>query len=190
MGYAPCLESGGAPDRRDSTASRNHAWLIPAYQRPFAGSRGGSAERDLFFRKPERPERRRGPRSVRARTRSTHPCCRAPRRDAICMELYSTRMGSPGLSVRSHRVGRGGWRRSSIRALQLLYDIYHMQIKWKADVIRTIRDNHQYIGHFHTGGVPGRTRSMIRRELELPRRHARDRGYRIQRLRRAGVCSD
>src|SRR6266699_1852704 len=38
---------------------------------------------------------------------------------------------------------------------KLLYDIYHMQIM-EGDVIRTIRDNHQYIGHFHTGGVPGR----------------------------------
>lgn len=38
---------------------------------------------------------------------------------------------------------------------KLLYDIYHMQIM-EGDMIRTIRDNHQYIGHFHTGGVPGR----------------------------------
>ncbi len=39
--------------------------------------------------------------------------------------------------------------------LKLLYDIYHMQIM-EGDMIRTIRDNHQYIGHYHTGGVPGR----------------------------------
>ena len=39
--------------------------------------------------------------------------------------------------------------------VRLLYDIYHMQIM-EGDVIRTIRDNIQYIGHFHTGGVPGR----------------------------------
>lgn len=37
----------------------------------------------------------------------------------------------------------------------LLYDIYHMQIM-EGDVIRTIQDNHQYISHYHTGGVPGR----------------------------------
>jgi len=37
----------------------------------------------------------------------------------------------------------------------LLYDIYHMQIM-EGDVIRTIRDNKEYLGHFHTGGVPGR----------------------------------
>lgn len=39
--------------------------------------------------------------------------------------------------------------------VKLLYDIYHMQIM-EGDIIRTIRDNLQYIAHFHTGGVPGR----------------------------------
>jgi hydroxypyruvate isomerase len=39
--------------------------------------------------------------------------------------------------------------------VKLLYDIYHMQIM-EGDIIRTIRDNFAFIGHFHTGGVPGR----------------------------------
>jgi hydroxypyruvate isomerase len=39
--------------------------------------------------------------------------------------------------------------------VKLLYDIYHMQIM-EGDIIRTIRDNFAYLGHFHTGGVPGR----------------------------------
>jgi len=38
---------------------------------------------------------------------------------------------------------------------RLLYDIYHMQIM-EGDVIRTIRDHHKDIAHYHTGGVPGR----------------------------------
>jgi hydroxypyruvate isomerase len=38
---------------------------------------------------------------------------------------------------------------------KLLYDIYHMQIM-EGDICDTIRENIQYIGHFHTGGVPGR----------------------------------
>jgi hydroxypyruvate isomerase len=48
--------------------------------------------------------------------------------------------------------------------LKLLYDIYHMQIM-EGDVIRTIRDNHQYIGHYHTGGVPGRNEIDSTQEL-------------------------
>jgi hydroxypyruvate isomerase len=39
--------------------------------------------------------------------------------------------------------------------VKLLYDIYHMQIM-EGDLIDTIRRNIQWIGHFHTGGVPGR----------------------------------
>lgn len=38
---------------------------------------------------------------------------------------------------------------------KLLYDIYHMQIM-EGDVIRTIRENHAYIAHYHTAGNPGR----------------------------------
>jgi hydroxypyruvate isomerase len=38
---------------------------------------------------------------------------------------------------------------------KLLYDIYHMQIM-EGDVIRTIRENKDYIVHYHTGGNPGR----------------------------------
>jgi len=39
--------------------------------------------------------------------------------------------------------------------VKLLYDIYHMQIM-EGDVIRTIRNSFTHLGHFHTGGVPGR----------------------------------
>jgi hydroxypyruvate isomerase len=39
--------------------------------------------------------------------------------------------------------------------VKILYDIYHAQIM-EGDVIRTIRDHKDLIGHFHTGGVPGR----------------------------------
>jgi hydroxypyruvate isomerase len=50
---------------------------------------------------------------------------------------------------------------------KLLYDIYHMQID-EGDVIHTIRDNHQYIGHYHTGGVPGRHIIDETQELYYP----------------------
>lgn len=50
---------------------------------------------------------------------------------------------------------------------KLLYDIYHMQIM-EGDVIRTIRDNHEYINHYHTGGVPGRNEINDSQELNYP----------------------
>ena len=48
--------------------------------------------------------------------------------------------------------------------LKLLYDIYHMQIM-EGDVIRTIKANGQYFGHYHTGGNPGRNEIDDTQEL-------------------------
>jgi hydroxypyruvate isomerase len=49
----------------------------------------------------------------------------------------------------------------------LLYDIYHMQID-EGDVIRTIKENHKYFVHYHTGGVPGRHEIDESQELYYP----------------------
>ena len=51
---------------------------------------------------------------------------------------------------------------------KLLYDIYHMQIM-EGDVIRTIEKHHQYIGHYHTGGNPGRAEIDETQELNYRR---------------------
>ena len=47
---------------------------------------------------------------------------------------------------------------------KLLFDIYHMQIM-EGDVIRTIRTFKDYIGHYHTGGNPGRNEIDETQEL-------------------------
>ena len=49
----------------------------------------------------------------------------------------------------------------------LLYDIYHMQIM-EGDVIATINKYSKYIGHYHTGGVPGRNEIDETQELYYP----------------------
>ena len=51
--------------------------------------------------------------------------------------------------------------------VKLLYDIYHMQIM-EGDVIRTIKENIQHIGHFHTAGNPGRNELDTVQELYYP----------------------
>jgi hydroxypyruvate isomerase len=51
---------------------------------------------------------------------------------------------------------------------KLLYDIFHMQIM-DGDVCDTIRENHQYFDHYHTGGVPGRAEIDDTQELNYPR---------------------
>ena len=50
---------------------------------------------------------------------------------------------------------------------KLLYDIYHMQVD-EGDVIQNIKDYHQYIGHYHTAGVPGRAEIDESQELYYP----------------------
>lgn len=52
--------------------------------------------------------------------------------------------------------------------VKLLYDIYHMQIM-EGDVIATIQENFEHIGHYHTGGVPGRNEIDDTQELYYPR---------------------
>jgi len=50
---------------------------------------------------------------------------------------------------------------------KLLYDIYHMQIM-EGDVIATLRQDMECIGHIHTGGVPGRNEIDDTQELCYP----------------------
>jgi hydroxypyruvate isomerase len=62
--------------------------------------------------------------------------------------------------------------------VKLLYDIYHMQIM-EGDVIQTIKDNIQHIGHFHTAGNPGRRDLDEDQELYYPAimKAIKDTGY-------------
>ncbi len=50
---------------------------------------------------------------------------------------------------------------------KLLYDIYHMQIM-EGDVISTVRQYKDFIGHYHTGGNPGRHEIDDTQELNYP----------------------
>jgi hydroxypyruvate isomerase len=51
--------------------------------------------------------------------------------------------------------------------VQLLYDIYHMQIM-EGDIIRTIQKEHAHFGHYHTAGNPGRHELDEHQELHYP----------------------
>ncbi|MFI5279779.1 MAG: hydroxypyruvate isomerase family protein, partial [Gemmatimonadales bacterium] len=73
----------------------------------------------------------------------------------ICLELLNSRVDHHDYQGDRTSFGVAVVRQVASPRIKLLYDIYHMQIM-EGDVIRTIRDNIQWIGHFHTGGVPGR----------------------------------
>jgi hydroxypyruvate isomerase len=73
----------------------------------------------------------------------------------ICVELLNSKVDHAGYQGDHTAFGVQVMKGVGSPAVKLLYDIYHMQIM-EGDVIRTIRENIAWIGHFHTGGVPGR----------------------------------
>jgi hydroxypyruvate isomerase len=85
-------------------------------------------------------------------------------RVTICVELLNSRINHPGYQGDHTAFGVAVMKGVNSPRVKLLYDIYHMQIM-EGDVIRTIRDNIQWIGHFHTGGVPDRHEIDASQEL-------------------------
>jgi len=71
------------------------------------------------------------------------------------MELLNSKINHPGYQCDHTAWGVAVCERVNSPRVKLLYDIYHMQIM-EGDIIRTIRDNIRWIGHFHTAGNPGR----------------------------------
>ena len=73
----------------------------------------------------------------------------------VCVELLNSKVDHKDYQGDHTPFGVEVMKAVGSPRVKLLYDIYHMQIM-EGDVIRTIRNNHQYIAHYHTGGVPGR----------------------------------
>ena len=82
----------------------------------------------------------------------------------IIMELLNSKVNHPDYQCDTTPWGVELVRRVDSPRFKLLYDIYHMQIM-EGDVIRVIRDNIDALGHFHTGGNPGRNEIDETQEL-------------------------
>jgi hydroxypyruvate isomerase len=85
----------------------------------------------------------------------------------VSMELLNSKVNHPDYQCDNTPWGVEMVNRIGSDHFKLLYDIYHMQIM-EGDVIRTIRDNQEYISHYHTGGVPGRNEIDHTQELYYP----------------------
>lgn len=83
------------------------------------------------------------------------------------MELLNSKVDHHDYMCDHSRWGVELCKRVGSENFKLLYDIYHMQIM-EGDVIRTIKESHQYFGHYHTGGVPGRNEIDDTQELYYP----------------------
>jgi len=94
------------------------------------------------------------------------------------MELLNSRVDHADYMCDKSAWGAALCREVGSESFKLLYDIYHMQIM-EGDVIATIRKQHAFFAHYHTGGVPGRHEIDETQELNYPAilRAIADTGY-------------
>jgi hydroxypyruvate isomerase len=145
----------------------NHAWLIPAYERAIPLAAAAKVPNLICFS---------GNRAGLADEQGIENCARGlealmPNAErhgvTIIMELLNSRVNHPDYQCDRTPWGVALVKRVGSERFKLLYDIYHMQIM-EGDVIATIRDNHRYIAHYHTAGVPGRHEIDDTQELNYP----------------------
>jgi len=89
------------------------------------------------------------------------------RRVVIQLELFNSKVNHPDYMADNSPFGVELCKRIGSPNFKLLYDIYHMQIS-EGDIIRTIRQDHEWFGHYHTAGVPGRNEIDESQELYYP----------------------
>ncbi|MEM8524890.1 MAG: TIM barrel protein [Bacteroidota bacterium] len=85
----------------------------------------------------------------------------------VVMELLNSKVNHPDYQCDKTPWGAALVDKLGSSNFKLLYDIYHMQIM-EGDIIATIRKYKDYIGHYHTGGVPGRNEINLNQELNYP----------------------
>jgi hydroxypyruvate isomerase len=85
----------------------------------------------------------------------------------VCMELLNSKVNHKDYQCDKSAWGIELCKQVGSERFKLLYDIYHMQIM-EGDIIRTIQESHEYFGHYHTGGNPGRNEIDHTQELNYP----------------------
>jgi hydroxypyruvate isomerase len=73
----------------------------------------------------------------------------------VCMEYLNSKVNHKDYMFDHIAWGVDVMKRVNSPRVKILFDIYHAQIM-DGDIVRNIRDNFQWIGHFHTGGRGGR----------------------------------
>lgn len=85
----------------------------------------------------------------------------------IQIEVFNSKVNHPDYMADNTKWSIELCKRIGSPNFKILYDIYHMQIS-EGDIINTIKKNHQYFGHYHTAGVPGRHEINETQELYYP----------------------
>jgi len=90
----------------------------------------------------------------------------------VCLEVLNSRVniemkGHPDYFCDRIEMAVEICRQISSERMKILFDIYHVQIM-EGDLITRIRQYHPYIGHYHTGGNPGRGEIDETQEISYP----------------------
>lgn len=85
----------------------------------------------------------------------------------LVMELLNSKVDHDDYQCNRTSWGVELCKRLNSENFKLLYDIYHMQVD-EGNIISNIKNNHQYIAHYHTAGVPGRNEIDDSQELNYP----------------------
>jgi hydroxypyruvate isomerase len=167
---------GGIP--RGFNRVEHHEWLIPAYETLLRQAADAGVPSVICFS---------GNRDGMSDEQGRENCARGLARLMptaerlgvnVVMELLNSRVDHADYMCDRTPWGVALAKQVGSDRFGLLYDIYHMQIM-EGDVIRTIRDNHRYIKHYHTAGNPGRNELDENQELFYPAimRTIRDTGF-------------
>ncbi len=85
----------------------------------------------------------------------------------VCIELLNSKVNHADYMCDHTPWAAELCKRVDSEYFKMLYDIYHMQIM-EGDIIATIKKYGKYIGHYHTGGVPGRNEIDETQEINYP----------------------
>lgn len=163
-----CAMANG-PSQIDRGFNRieHHEWLVPAFEQRLKEAANAGYPNVIAFS---------GNRNGMSDEQGLEHCALGLRKImptaerlgvTVCMELLNSKVDHPDYMCDHTVWGVELAERVGSERFKLLYDIYHMQIM-EGDVIRTIRDNHQHIGHYHTGGNPGRHEIDETQEIYYP----------------------
>ncbi len=90
----------------------------------------------------------------------------------LCLEVLNSRVdmemkGHPDYMCDHVEFAAEVCRQIASPRMTFLFDIYHIQIM-QGDIITRIKKYHEYVGHYHTAGVPGRNEIDDTQELNYP----------------------
>jgi len=85
----------------------------------------------------------------------------------ICLEYLNSKVNHKDYMFDNIKWGVEVCKKVGSERVKILYDIYHAQIM-EGDIIRTIQTYKDYMGHYHTGGNPGRNEIDETQELYYP----------------------